>query len=126
MFCRSCGLEIRDDANFCPHCGHGECSAPKDTPVKIDFADIKQKADGFVERTGFSKLAMILSAAIAVLNIIIRFFQTGRVLILILTILHLLLSAGLLYIWEKKGHPLEIKPILITWAATLISVIALF
>lgn len=126
MFCRSCGKEIRDDANFCPHCGHGEISEAKEIPVKVDLADIQLKAEGFIEKVGFSKFAGILSGATAGLNVVIRFFQAGRAWILIITILHLLLSATMLYLWKKKGYALELKPILIMWAAALISVIALF
>lgn len=146
MFCRSCGKEIREDANFCPHCGHRERGDMQKAAVQINVTGMMQKINALIGKIGFSKLVAILSSVTAVVNVLIRICSNeivteysllaqddflvitdaGRTWILVITALYAIMSVGMLYLRKKEGEALEHKSLLIMAAAVVVSLLVLF
>ena len=52
MFCKYCGKEIKDDANFCPHCGRKLIMINEDIQYEEPKYSQDQEIDAFFEDKG--------------------------------------------------------------------------
>ncbi len=144
MFCKNCGSEIRDDVNFCPHCGYGKNTQDSAKGFEVDVSKLFQKLQSFLEKLDFSKLLKLSAVFVTAINILIRFCSnkivteysllaqddyivvsdSGKVWIWIITVLYALLCAGLVYWRKKKELSVERNAVIAVIAAVAVSVIA--
>lgn len=123
MFCRACGKEIRDDAIFCPYCGHKEREKTGKIELNVDFSGIVQKGKQLIDKVGVVKLVNALSVTVGGINLLIRVFSNqvvteyvalaqddyyvltdaGRNWMIVIMVLYAALCGGLLYHENKRG-----------------------
>lgn len=151
MFCRNCGKEIWEDANFCPHCGHREKdeSVSGKNPIDLSFISVivskaYAKLVKVFESYDAGQIVKIFSYVTLGINLLIRIFsnevitisyalarddyyavsQSGKTWMLMLCALCFAASAGIIWICKRKEIPFEKKSLIPTIIALVISVVA--
>lgn len=151
MFCRNCGKEIWEDANFCPHCGHREKDGAAFRKYQIDLSSISvfvskafAKFVKIFESHDAGKIIKILSYVTFGINLLIRVFsneiitisyalarddyyavsQSGKTWMYVICALCAAVCAGIIWICNRKEIHLEKKSLIPAIIALVISVIA--
>lgn len=151
MYCRNCGKEIWKDANFCPHCGHREKDGTASGKHQIDLSlisEIVSKAYTnlvkVLENANTGRVIKIISYITLGINLLIRVFanevititnvlakddyyivsQDGKIWMYVICALCVASCAGIAWICKQKEGHFEMKSLIPTIIALVISVIA--